>query len=137
MGNQNEDQEEKQDSYIYLDSEMPVEIDCDETLLMWVDEMKPGEGKIECICPFDGERYYLTPHTRHINFLKKLSKRGYMVTVWSANGAAWAKMTVDTLGIGKYVDVVRGKPLKYIDDLQAHEILGTRIYMEYEEHRKE
>jgi len=110
--------------------ELTISFDVDDTLVMWKDNIyKPGEGKIKIVDPTDSEPRFLVPHQRHINFLKKCYKRGYQITIWSAGGWAWAEAAVIALGLEEFVHKVESKPLKYVDDLTAVDILGTRIYL--------
>lgn len=110
--------------------ELTMSVDVDNTLLMWEEEpYKPGKGKIKVIDPNDGNARYLVPHQRHVNFVRKCAKRGYQITVWSAGGWAWAEAAVRALKLEDYVTKIETKPVKFIDDLEAHEILGTRIFL--------
>lgn len=113
-----------------FDNEHVVVIDVDDTLVMW--DMHYGiehPDRIAFHDPYDNSTNYLTPNKKHIALLKKYSGRGMFVVVWSAAGTQWAKSVVNTLGLNDYVDVVMTKPSKYVDDLQAAEILGNRIYL--------
>ena len=111
-------------------SELPIFFDVDDTILIWEgNAYKPGKGKVKVIDPTDDRPRYLKPHKRHVEFLKKCAKRGYQVTVWSAGGWAWAEAAVKALQLEQYVTKVETKPLKYVDDLEAHQILGSRVYL--------
>lgn len=115
---------------IEFENEYVVACDVDDTLVMWEDNFnQPHEGAIEFIDPYDGSKNYLKPHMKHVNLLKKYKGRGMCVMVWSAAGVKWAKAVVNTLGLQDYVDLVITKPSKYIDDLDASQILGNRIYL--------
>lgn len=116
---------------ISFDNEFVVAFDVDDTILMWGDDFtKPEEGRIEIIDPYDGSRVYLTPHKKHIGLLKKYKGRGMCVMVWSAGGVQWAKAAINALNLADYIDLVITKPSKYVDDLPASEILGSRIYLQ-------
>lgn len=113
-----------------IENESTVFCDIDDTLVMWSDLFsQPHEGAIPIIDPYDNSTNYLVPHKKHINLLKKYKGRGQSVIIWSAGGYKWALSVVKALGLEEYVDLVMSKPMKYIDDLQASEILGTRLYL--------
>lgn len=115
-----------------IENELIVMFDCDDTLCLWSSKNKiPHEGAIRFVDPNDGAVHYLTPHDIHIDLLKKYKGRGYFIVVWSASGYAWAKTVVETLKIQDYVDLVMSKSIKYVDDLHADEILGTRVYLPF------
>ena len=117
-------------------NETVVCYDVDDTLVIWsgnhhqphTDEFS-GKEAVAFKDPYDNSVNYLIPHQRHIELLKKHAGRGYHVIVWSAAGYGWAESVVKTLGLEKYVDQILTKPSKYVDDLQASEILGSRIYL--------
>lgn len=115
---------------IEFDNEYVVAFDIDDTLVMWSNEYRqPHEGSVAFIDPYDGATNHLVPHEKHVNLLKKYKGRGMCVMVWSAGGVQWAKSVINTLGLQDYVDLIITKPSKYVDDLPAKEILGSRIYL--------
>lgn len=111
-----------------IQSEDVVMYDCDDTLVMWFTECDPTL-KVKIICPYGGSETWLKPHARHIDLLKKHHGRGKTVIVWSAGGYKWAQAVVEALGLQDYVHFVMTKPMSYVDDLEAKEILGSRIYL--------
>jgi hypothetical protein len=111
-----------------IKNEMNVYFDCDDTLVMW-GETKQREKCIIITDPYDGAQHYLLPHAGHIKVLKDRKARGATIHVWSASGYMWAEAVVRALKLEKYVDFVLSKPVMYVDDLQAHEILGERLYL--------
>lgn len=114
-----------------IDSELITFFDCDDTLVMWDNKYwEPGDGKIELTEPYDAGTVYLRPHKAHISLLKKFKARNYTIIVWSGNGAQWAKEVIKRLELESYVDVIMSKPIKFVDDLPAEEILTSRIYIE-------
>ena len=112
-----------------IESEDVVMYDCDDTLVLWFTECDPSE-KIQITCPYGRSETWLKPHKRHIELLKKHKERGMTVIVWSAAGYKWANAVVKALNLEEYVDFCMTKPNKYVDDLQANEILGVRIFLE-------
>lgn len=108
-------------------SELLVAVDCDDTLCMWTDPTIDGPDKITI--NFAGKEVYLVPHQYHIDLVKMYKKRGYHVTVWSANGWEHAEQVVIALGLTDSVDVVQSKLTKHVDDSEdASGILGPRVY---------
>lgn len=109
-------------------NEMLLKIDVDDTLVIW-GKIKRGEKAVAVTDPYSGEQVYLRPHQGHIKVLKDRKARGAHITVWSAGGYLWAQAVVKALNLEKYVDVCSSKPIMYIDDKEAHEILGERLYL--------
>lgn len=96
-------------------NDMNFYCDVDDTLIMWA---KNG--------------HTWTAHNPHIELLKRAKVRGQMVIVWSAGGGEWAAKACKMLGIEEYVDICIRKPMWWVDDLSANEILikHNRIYLE-------
>lgn len=111
-----------------INSEMNIYVDVDDTLVIWGKSM-PNERVIAIKDPYDGTEHLLKPHAGHIKVLKDRKARGAIIHVWSANGYKWAEAVVRALQLEQYVDYVQSKPILYIDDLEAHEILGERLYL--------
>jgi predicted phosphatase len=115
---------------LVVQNDRTVSIDVDDTLLMYDDNfMQPHEGAIRIVDPNDNQVVYLTPHQRHVDLIKKWKGRGYFIEVWSANGFAWAERAVRALNLEDYVDIVTTKREKFVDDLPASQVLGTRVYL--------
>ena len=105
--------------------------DVDGTLVVWPkDPNKEKFGTIEF--DYGNEKVYLYPHLPHIRFLKNCKLRGDYIEVWSKNNYAWAEQVIRKLKLEEYVDLVRSKPVRHIDDKQSlEEIVGGRIFMPY------
>lgn len=110
--------------------------DVDDTLVMWDDKYREphkdeitGKEAIPFVDPNDNSTNYLIPHQRHIDLLKKHHGRGRHVIVWSGAGVRWAESVIRTLGLEEFVHDVFTKPSTYVDDLQASEVLGSRVYL--------
>ncbi len=114
-----------------IKNELSAYFDCDDTLVMW--DNPQDKYAVDFIDPHDGTRHSLVPHKKHIKLLRDFKCRGYTIIVWSGGGYEWAETVVRTLNLEGYVDLVMTKPTKYIDDLQAVEILGSRIYLKDEQ----
>lgn len=112
-----------------IESEQIVYYDVDDTLVLWFSGCDPSE-KIDIKNPYYGYNMSLKPHKRHIDLLKDHKARGSTIIVWSASGYQWAEAVVKALNLESYVDFVQSKPVKFVDDLSASEILGIRIYLE-------
>ncbi len=113
-----------------IGNEMNVMFDCDDTLVLWDNNYSiPSKGKIELEDPYTSALLYLKPHAKHIELMKSYKARGYSVFVWSAGGKLWAEEVVKRLQIKDIVDHCMSKPTKFVDDLPAEEVLGTRVYL--------
>lgn len=93
-------------------AEHPVAIDVDETL---VRDPRPGDLDVIDL-NYYGVATKKVPIQRHIDLLKSYKSRGYFVEVWSANGFAWAEEVITKLKLDAYVDLIKTKPEKYVDD---------------------
>ena len=97
--------------------------DVDQTLIMW-----DAHGLEEA--DFYGVMKNFDPHEKHIEFLKSLKQRGSYIIVHSGNGWLWAKNVVEALQLTEFVDEVKSKPTRIIDDKDYSNWLPTRIYLE-------
>lgn len=122
--------------------------DCDDTLVMWdvpnlpyelmsfEDQVMMDKDDIVAVKdpyaskPGEDPVYInLRKHHKHIKLLKDHHARGFSNIIWSAGGYEWAQEVVNALQLNDYVDIIMAKPLKYVDDLKAEEILVSRIYL--------
>ncbi len=113
-----------------VSQESIIVIDVDNTLIMW-GKAKRGEKAVHVTNPYDHKQETLRLHKGHIKVLKERHARGSYIIVWSAAGYQWANAVIRALGLEQYVDQIMTKPQMYIDDKQAHEILGERLYIPY------
>jgi hypothetical protein len=118
-----------------IDAELMVEFDVDFTLVMHYPEQYATESnRPPPIIKLD---YYGMPklvcvHEEHIELLKSYKARGFHITVHSNNGVGWVKEVVTKLMLNPYVDVVKGKAIKHVDDqTEACHIVGQRVYIPY------
>jgi hypothetical protein len=116
-----------------IKNDMIVHCDVDDTIVLHRETHKDGKGKIAITDPYDGEVMYLTPHRTHIKLLKQFKKRGYYVVLWSGAGWAWSETVAKALKLEKYIDECMTKNVKFMDDLQAPDVLGSRIYLEHKD----
>lgn len=114
-----------------IESEQLVFCDVDDTLVMW-GKAKKGEKVIVVTNPYGKEQNYVRPHVGHIRILKDRKARGAHIVVWSAGGHKWAEAVIKALKLEQYVDTVMSKPLMYIDDKKAKDIMGEHLYLPYE-----
>ena len=112
-----------------LESEVPVMVDCDDTLISWKNYPLKTDKSIALNDPYDGTTVHLEPIEAHIKLLKQMKGRGKEIVVWSAAGYLWASEVVKRLELEDYVDMVMSKPYRYIDDLPCSEWMGNRIFI--------
>ena len=110
-------------------SEQVIFWDVDETLILW-GKVRKGQQAVAVTCPYTGNQHYLRVHAAHVKILRDRYERGATNIVWSAAGYRWATAVVHALGLAKYVHTVVSKPVMYVDDKPAKEILGVRMYIE-------
>lgn len=110
---------------IVTKNEQIVYCDVDETLVLWKKEFNHATK----IVNYYGDKVYVEPHYSHIQFLKSLKARGCYIIVHSNNGWAWAEEVVKLLKLEEYVDEVKTKPYKIIDDTNPLEWLPPTIYI--------
>lgn len=115
-----------------LASEQVIFYDIDNTIAIW-GKIQKGQKSFSVTCPYTGEQYLLRPHAAHIKILKDRKSRGATNIVWSAGGYAWAKAVIEALGLQKYVTLIMSKPILYVDDKPAQEILGERLYLPFDD----
>ncbi len=109
---------------IVVENELIIYIDIDDTLIFSTDQENIG-----FYADYYGEQKLVRAHKKHVEFIKTLKKRGYYVIVHSGNGWKWAKEIAIKLGLEKYVDEVKSKSIKYIDDLSCEHWMGQRVYI--------
>jgi predicted phosphatase len=112
--------------------ESTIFFDVDDTLIMWVKtENFDLREKVSIKSPYDDTINHVFKHKGHIKILKDKKARGSLIVVWSAGGFAWAEAVVKALELENYVDFCMTKPSSYVDDKQAQEIMGERIYLPF------
>lgn len=118
-----------------IENELTVDFDVDDTIVMHYPEQYATEsGRLPVMVKLD---YYGMPkivsvHEAHVELLKSYKARGFHITVHSNNGMPWAREVVTKLMLTSYVDVVKGKAIKHVDDqTEACHIVGQRVYIPY------
>jgi hypothetical protein len=111
-----------------IENEQLAMIDCDDTLIMWGSKNKKHPF-VTIIDPYDGKKAKVRKHLGHIKVLKDRKVRGAFIVVWSAGGYKWAEAVVKALKLENFVDIIASKPIMYVDDKEAVEILGERLYL--------
>lgn len=112
-----------------IENEMTVAVDIDDTIVMHIDEDTNGPGKIEF--NFYGIKKYLYPHKEHIELVKGFHARGFYIEVHSGNGYQWAAHVIETLKLEKYIDIVKTKYIKLVDDQPVETWAGQRVYLPF------
>ncbi len=114
-------------------NESTVFIDVDDTLVMWGVGAKAFDLRpiVKINSPYDGSTNVLYPNLGNIKILKDRKARGSFIVVWSAGGYAWAEAVIKALQLEQYVDLIMTKPHAYVDDKEAKDIMGERIYIPY------
>lgn len=111
------------------ENEFTIVTDIDDTIVMHNIE---SLDKLEITNPYDGTKYWLTPHHEHIALIRQYKAKGYYITAWSNNGARWAETVIKAVGLEDYVDECRCKPLKCIDDkIEPQYIVGNHVYIPF------
>lgn len=110
------------------ESELIAYVDIDETLIT-------SESIFETVIDpikldYYGSEWEIYPKFKNIEFIKSLKNRGYYIIVHSANGWLHAKKVVELLQLCDFVDEIKTKPLKYVDDKSVETWFGPRIYFE-------
>lgn len=105
----------------------PVAIDIDETLVLRYPKKYPHLPTM--VFNYYGMPKELAIHEEHVALLKSYKKRGFFIRVWSNNGDAWAVEVIEKLGLADFVDSIENKNVKFVDDLKADKVLGSRVYI--------
>lgn len=113
-----------------LESEFVVFCDIDQTLVMHNDQ-----GLYSVANPYTQSMVNFDLNWPHIELLKQYKERGMAVALWSAAGYKWAQVIANFVNKQfpldpLHVDLILTKPIKFVDDLEAHEVLGQRVYLE-------
>lgn len=100
-----------------LESDKTLYVDVDDTLVIW-----------------DHMHATYAPHKVHLAKIEEFLARGQAVVIWSAGGYAWAKRVTEELGLFGRVSAVLCKPVWWMDDLTADEVLlkSGHIYLKDE-----
>ncbi len=77
----------------------------------------------------DGESTRRILMGANIQLLRDMHARGRFIIVWSAGGYQWAESVVRALGLEQYVHLIIEKPIAYVDDLDASQFMGQRIFL--------
>lgn len=96
----------------------PAIFDVDDTLILWDKSAYPNAPTVT-VSFGKHKDTVLAVHEKNVNLLKKFSRLGYQIMVFSQTGADWAKCIIDALGIEQFVDYYGTKPMFYIDDKGA------------------
>lgn len=112
---------------IKIDNEHIVAFDIDQTLFMHEKWADPSIHTL--INPYSGSKIYGYLNANHYELLKQYKARGLFVIVWSKAGVLWAEAVIKHYKLEPYVDLITTKFDRYVDDLEAKDILGERVYI--------
>lgn len=110
---------------IKIDNEHIVAFDIDETLFMHQEAIFPDT----IINPYSKSEIKGSANIEHIELLKQYKARGLYVIVWSKAGVLWAEAVIKHYKLEPYVDLITTKFDRYVDDLEAKDVLGERVYI--------
>lgn len=110
---------------IIIENEHIIAMDVDQTLFMHDSD----NGKIKIINPYSNTAIYGNKNENHIELLKQYKGRGLYVIIWSKAGVRWAQAVVKEFELEPYVDLITTKLDRYVDDLEADQIMGERVYI--------
>lgn len=108
-----------------LKSHKVITVDCDDTLVMWDLSKYPELERIELDCYGP---VMLALNQKNINLVRKLSKLGYEIIVWSQTGYDWAQAVGKATGLDDIVSLYMTKPRYYVDDLESKIWIGDRLW---------
>lgn len=107
-----------------------IPFDCDDTIVKWnKDPKKNKKGRVKFKDPYSKYTYYLKPMVGNIELLQKYKGRGFYIILWSAAGVKWAETIAKNLKLEKYIDEIKTKPCKYVDDAPVEKWFGHRVYL--------
>lgn len=109
---------------IKIDNEHIVAFDIDQTLFM---HFKAGGDDI--INPYSGTTISGFLNQDHVELMQQYKARGLFIVVWSKAGVLWAEAVIKHYMLEPYVDLITTKFDRYVDDLEAKDILGERVYI--------
>lgn len=110
-----------------IQNEHIVAFDIDETIVHHIKD--PTDDSLEILNPYSGSIIICQPIKQHVELMKQYKGRGLFVVVWSKAGSLWAETVIRELLLEDYVDLVMTKFDRFVDDLQADEVLGERVYI--------
>lgn len=106
---------------IVTENELIVWCDVDSTLIRKLDY------EYGLKLDYYGQPYFAIPIKSNIEFMKSLKARGCHIIVHSNNGHKWAEQVVRALKLENYVDEIKTKPFKVLDDEIASKWIPTVI----------
>jgi len=111
---------------IKIDNEHIVAIDVDQTLFMHEEGIINNDVIVN---PYSKTKIGGHLNQNHYELLKQYKARGLFVIVWSKAGVLWAEAVIKHYKLEPYVDLITTKFDRYVDDLEAKDILGERVYI--------
>jgi len=108
-----------------LASHKVVAVDCDDTLVMWDRSKYPDLPRVMVDLCGPTE---LVVNQKNVNLVRKLSKLGYSIVVWSQTGYDWAVTVGKAVGLDDCVSLYMTKPRYHVDDMPASVWIGDRLW---------
>lgn len=116
--------------YQVISNELSAWVDVDDTLVMHHAPLGNPDLKYVDL-DYYGTPKTLAVHTTHVELVKAYKARGYQVVVHSNNGSAWAEQVVLAIGLRDFVDEIRTKPTKVMDDQNIGNAFGALVYVPF------
>jgi hypothetical protein len=116
---------------IKINNARTVMVDIDDSVLLWNPELYPHSPNDIITLEEGGRLHQFIPHTKNIEFIKKLKLQGYGLIFWSAGGNDWCERIVKELKLEDIADICMSKPEFAIDDLlDAKRIIKTVLWID-------
>jgi hypothetical protein len=115
-----------------ISNEFIIGCDVDGTLISLKKYKKGTPGTIAIRNPYVDETRYVKVHNIHLDLLREMLGRDRFVIVWSGSGVQWAKAVLKALKIKHKNILCMTKPVTYVDDLDSHHWIGSRIFLNCE-----
>lgn len=110
-------------------SEQLIPVDLDGTLIYWT-KIKRGQRVLQFTCPYTKAQYTVGINEPNLAIVRERLARGATILAWSASGYKKVVAVLKALNIDHPNLYVSSKPSIYLDDIDAHEWMGKRVFLE-------